>query len=176
MTDMFGIWQCAELAKRIDVLAGFLGSRYAAGPALRTEAAAAAEEARAALARADPSRAREGLHELEGLAADWRDHPHFPAEPRPAEADEQVRDYVKDHLRGVLSPDELDRLDRPYISLVVTYRRLCGRPDLDRSTREDVHYLYARGRMALDLGHARAAAREAGRMRAIEARLEDAGG
>lgn len=173
---MFGIWQRAELAKRIDVLAGFLGSRRAGDPELRTEATAAAEEAHAALAAGDLRRAREGLHELEGLAVDWRDHPHFPAEPRPAEADEQVRDYVKDRLRGVVSRDELDRLDRPYLSLVVTRRRLCARPDLDRRTREDVQYVYARGRMALDLGHPEAAAREARRLEAIEARLADADG
>ncbi|MBT2403895.1 MULTISPECIES: hypothetical protein [unclassified Streptomyces] len=176
MTDMFEIWQRAELAKRVDVLESFLGSRYAGDPALSREVASDAAAARTALAAADPWRAQDCLDALERRAADWRGHPHFPAVPRPADADGQVRDYVKDRLRGVLSPVELDRLDFPHVSLSVLHRRLCGHPELDPQTREDIHYVHARGRMALDLGHADAAAREVERLRAIEARLTDGDG
>ncbi|MFE2550583.1 hypothetical protein ACFXGI_18845 [Streptomyces sp. NPDC059355] len=109
------------------------------------------------------------LHAFEG-------DPHRPGPLRPAEEDAQVRDYLKDVLRPRLSCGQRDRLDRHTLTLRVLPRRLCENPAVDARAREDIRYLAARGRMALDLGHVDAAEREVGRLEAIEERYRSGGG
>ncbi|MFE6944661.1 hypothetical protein [Streptomyces chartreusis] len=60
-----------------------------------------------------------------------------------------------------------DWMSATRLSLDVHYQALCRARGLDRRTREDAFYVYGRGTMALDLGHRRAAEREAARLRRL---------
>ncbi|MFJ9590607.1 hypothetical protein [Streptomyces acidicola] len=72
-----------------------------------------------------------------------------PSQPRPREADRQMRDYAKDTLPQVLPLGIRDRLDHVAVSLRVTGRRLEAAPGFDEATRQDVLYNTARAGMAV---------------------------
>ncbi|MEU6863786.1 hypothetical protein ABZ924_10995 [Streptomyces sp. NPDC046876] len=179
MTDIFTLWQRAETAKWVDVTAGFLAARHPRDSVEHAEVMARAREVHGALERGEPCAAdSDAALWLRIRAAELADAPHAPGIPRPAEQDAQVRDYLKDLLAreraaGRPSWEEQDALFGAHITLSVVSRRLCANPAATASEREDVHYLVARGRMALDLGHAPAAQREADRLRRLEERILD---
>ncbi|MEV7519790.1 hypothetical protein [Streptomyces sp. NPDC091371] len=173
MADFHDIWRRAEAVQLIDALAGFLVSRYPDSPGVRREIDGIADAGRAAAAAGRPGEAARQYSLLHERAQEWAGHPHHVWEPRPAEADALVRDYVKDLLRGRLSRDELDRLSRIRGSVSVISRQLLARADVDAPAREDVRYLVARAETALDLGHVPAARRELDRLRGIEERYRD---
>ncbi|GAA1583483.1 hypothetical protein GCM10009678_77690 [Actinomadura kijaniata] len=125
--------------------------------------------ARWALTENDLDTARAGLDDLVDWADRWADHPHRPAEPRPDEADRQIRDYAKDAYPERLSVRQRDRVGRITLFMNVGLRALAG-ADLPRQVREDVFYLYGRVSMALDAGHLAAAERELARLEELRER------
>ncbi|MEU7565205.1 hypothetical protein AB0A99_04180 [Streptomyces fradiae] len=167
MADLYGIWQRAEVARRLDVLSGFVAMCVAGDADARRRLALLADGAEAALSASPPDLelAQRHLDELVRWAdTEWADHPYRPVEARPDEADRQTRDYAKDLRHGALPDPVRDEMGRIELSLEVRFLALCRRPDLDCRAREDVFYTAGRAAMALDLGHLEAAERELRRM------------
>ncbi|MEU7131941.1 hypothetical protein [Streptomyces sp. NPDC046261] len=174
-TGMYDAFQRCEVSKRIDVLAGYLAWRYGDDADARRKAAGTAALGREALEESDIELARRHLADLEAEAEESADDPHYPCEPRAYEADAQVRDYVKDELRGRMAAKTRADRDGIRLSIDVTRNRLLFKaPALTTLDRHDVHYICGRATMALDLGHMDAARRERDRLREIEARYEAA--
>lgn len=165
---MYDVWRRATAAKRIDVQAGYLAARCADDPAAERELENLLDAARSALTLGQLSSAELLVAELVGWAQSWPDDPLRPQDPRPAEFDRQVRDYVKDDRREFLSRDERDSAADLQLSLDVALRsanRACaGHSDHGL---QDAYYLYGRATMALDLGHHEAARRELNRLCAL---------
>ncbi|MBX7547748.1 hypothetical protein K1Y78_06850 [Streptomyces sp. tea 10] len=169
MPDAYQVMLDAELSKAFDVWSGYLDADTGEDPQVRARLRSTLERARAAAAEGDLVSARAAVTDLYDEAREAR-LPWAPALPRPWEADEQARDYAKDELREALPPPVRDALGIIAISLSVTARRLQSLPGLDCGTRQDILYITARARMALDLAHPRAARRELERLKVIARR------
>jgi hypothetical protein len=167
--DAYGVLSDAELRKAFDVWGCYLDARTGEDEEVRgrlrsmlESARTAADEGDAAVARA---RVSEMYDEARRAALPWA-----PPLPRPWEADDQTRDYVKDTPGHTLPPALRDRLDLIALHLRVTGRRLRSAPGLDAATRQDVFYLMGRATLALDLAHPAAAQRELDRLTALARR------
>ena len=170
MAGLYGIWQRAEVSRRLDVLSGFVAMCVAGDDDARRRLAQLVAGADAALSTspADVDTAAEYLDELVRWAdAEWADHPYRPAEARPDEADRQTRDYVKDLRHTALPAHVLDEMGRIELSLEVRFLALCRQPGLDCRTREDIFYVAGRAAMALDLGQLDVAELEIRRMKQV---------
>lgn len=165
MTDMGQAWQVAELRWRSNTLSTFV-------------AACSQDEERARRARELAQQALESnLDDVEAIqeivwtladsAEDLADHPHYPIEPRPDEADRLVRDHLKDILRNRLPTEARDWMSGTQLSLDVDFHALRHLPALDSQVREDIFYTYGRATMALDLGNQEAAERELDRLQEL---------
>ncbi|MBO0652943.1 hypothetical protein J1792_09110 [Streptomyces triculaminicus] len=168
-------WERSEVNQRAEVLASFLASRprYSTDAVARKTLTHKLEIVRESLEDDSLDVARRCLEDLEDEAAEWADHPHYPAAPRAHEADAQVRDYVKDELRSRLSTKQRGDRDVLRGSIEYTRRRLLfNTPNLTMFDRLDVHYISGRALMALDLGHLYMAGRERERLREIAKRYE----
>ncbi|MFJ9590440.1 hypothetical protein [Streptomyces acidicola] len=169
MPDAYKVMVDAELSKAFDVWSGYLDARTGEDPHARARLRSILESARAAADEGDCATARAVVADIYDEAREaallWA-----PSQPRPCEADRQIRDYAKDALPQVLPLGIRDRLDHVAVSLHVTSRRLEDAPGLDEATRHDILYITARARMALDLAHPTAARRELERLKAIARR------
>ncbi|GAA2449008.1 hypothetical protein [Streptomyces macrosporus] len=166
-------WRFAELLRQGSVLSAFV-----AACADGEERAREARELGARVFAADPAdlEAVEGIVEtLTEWAEELADHPHRPDEPRPDEADRQVRDFLKDVLRDELSSRARDWMSRTELALEVNFLALRGMRTPAPRTREDAFYLYGRATMALDLGYRAAAERGAESLRELRRTHEEAG-
>ncbi|GHC75038.1 hypothetical protein [Streptomyces cinnamoneus] len=175
---MYDAWRRSEVSKRLDVLEGFLGSRppYRNGAEAREWFATTVALAREALAEDDLDLAGMHLVHLQEESEEWADDPHCPFDVSAYEADAQVRDLVKDELRGRVSVKRRDDRKSIQLSIGVTRNKLLYKVrGLTCSDRHDVHYLSGRATMALDLGHMDAARREVDRLRKIEKRYDGKG-
>ncbi|QLE75695.1 hypothetical protein FGW37_32560 [Streptomyces rectiverticillatus] len=196
--EMDEAWRKSEVLQRIDVLAGFLASRYPGGGdevgdevcdagggggagggsdsgddgavAARRRVAGTAAAARRALEGGDLDEAWRRVGDLESEAEDWADHPHFPPAPSRYEADAQVHDYAKDLARGFLSAKQRDDLKTIRLSLTVSRSRVLRLCHVTTRDRQDLDYVCGRISMSLDLGHVDAARRELARLREIDDR------
>ncbi|MFC5148765.1 hypothetical protein [Streptomyces aureoversilis] len=192
--EMDEAWQKSEVLQRVDVLAGFLASRYPGGgdgggdagrdgdagegagargdgaAAARRRVAETAAAARRALEDDDLDEARRRMDDLAYEAEAWADHPHFPPAPSHYETDARVHDYAKDLARGFLSSKRRDDLATIRLSFTVSRSRLIRLCHLTARDRQDFHYVCGRISMSLDLGHVDTARRELARLREIEER------
>ncbi|MER5412627.1 hypothetical protein [Streptomyces virginiae] len=179
MADVYYIWRLAEAAQQIDLLAGFLATRDADGPAALR---ASAENARAGRAAVAAGRLREALDRIDDLrehAARWAGHPHHPGEPTAFEHDARVWDYAKDMLRAQLPSQEAKVFAARRILGAIHHlrREIRARPEADAQTRADALHLAGRAAMAVEIGHLGAARKELKRLRALAERYaEDEGG
>lgn len=169
MPDVYQVTLDAELSKAFDVWSGYLDADTGEDPEARARLRSMLEQARAAAAEGDLVSARAAVTDMYDDARETR-LPWAPEPPRPCEADEQVRDYAKDELVKVLPLRARDALEIVALSLSVRGSRLQCLPGLDRATRQDIHYIIGRAKMALDLAHPTAVRRELERLAAIERR------
>ncbi len=172
MADLYGIRLRAEALQQIDLLAGFLATRYPDDPDTRRELAGYAGSGRAAAAAGAVGEAFDRLRDLRDHADDWAGHPHHPGEPGAAEHDALVWDYAKDLVRAE-APRELDVPEAGFLLSMLRYqqREVCARAGVDASARADAHYLAGRGAMAVELGHLPAARQELERLRGLARRF-----
>ncbi|MER6212113.1 hypothetical protein [Streptomyces sp. NPDC001642] len=170
MAGLYEIWQRAEVARRLDVLSGFVAMCVAGDADARrrlTQLVAGVEEALSA-SPPDGVVASEYLDELVWWAdTEWVDHPYRPVEVRPDEADRQTRNYAKDLRHAALPVRVRDEMGRIELSLEVGFLALCRQSGLDCRTRQDIFYVAGRAAMALDLGYLEAAEREVRRMEQV---------
>ncbi|MFC9153562.1 hypothetical protein ACFTT0_01045 [Streptomyces bauhiniae] len=171
MAGMYETWQRAEVARRLDMMSGFIAMCVAGSDdARRARLDRLAADAEAALAASPPDTeaASDRLDELVRWAdTEWAGHPYRPVEARPDEADRQTRDYAKDLWRADLPVHVRDEMVRIELSFEVRFLALCRPSGLDDRTRQDLFYVAGRAAMALDLGHLEAAEREIRRMEQV---------
>ncbi|GAA1558445.1 hypothetical protein GCM10009827_094250 [Dactylosporangium maewongense] len=169
--DMAQAWELAHLWWRSNVLSTFV--------AAYTNDADRAREARQLCDQlfgtdsVDLAVAEEIVSTLDGWAWELADQVPVPAEPRPDEADRQVRDYVKDVIRDRVPAELRDWAERTQLFLDVTYKAVMREQTLPARVREDVRYVYVRGTMAVDLGNRTAAERELERLKRYETALTE---
>ncbi|MCQ8771857.1 hypothetical protein [Streptomyces telluris] len=192
--EMDEAWQKSEVLQHVDVLEGFLVSRYPGGgdgdgdtgrdgdaregagdggesaAAARRRVADTAASARRALEGGDLDEARRRADDLAHEAEAWAGHPHFPPAPSHYDADARVHDYAKDLARGFLSSKHRDDLATIRLSLTVCRSRIIRLCHLTARDRQDFHYICGRISMCLDLGHVETARRELARLREIDER------
>lgn len=164
--DMEHAWKIAGLRQQIGTLSAFVAA--CTDDSERKRNATRLAQQAFASDPADLAAVQEIAWTLAEWAEDLHDHSCHPVEPRPDEADRQVRDHVKDVLHSHLPGDTRDWISGTKLFLDVAFRALSRLPTLDPRTREDAFYIYGRGTMALDFGHRGAAERELERLRKIQ--------
>jgi leucyl-tRNA synthetase len=164
--DMEQAWELADLWWRSNALSTFV--------AAYTNDADRAREARQLCDQlfgadsVDLAAAEDIVSTLDGWAWELADQVPAPAEPRPDEADRQVRDYVKDVSRDRVPRELREWAERTQSFLDFIFKALIRGQALPAWVREDVRYVYGRATMAIDLGHRAAAERELERLRRYE--------
>jgi hypothetical protein len=165
--DFQRAWQLAELRWWSSALAAFVVA-YTADEERAREAAQIADSACSSDVEGLEV-VRERVQKLAVWAGELADHPHYPAESRPDEADRQVRDHLKDIVRDHLPAEFRDWMSGTQLSLDVTFQALRDASALDPRARQDAFYLYGRATMALEVGDRETAERELERLRDLRA-------
>ncbi|MGW7067056.1 hypothetical protein ACWGII_18540 [Streptomyces sp. NPDC054855] len=172
MTGLFEIWQRADVARRLDVLSGFVAMCVAGDDDARRRLSQMVADTDA------PSPPRPRIwwsprsvwtNSSAGLTRSGSITRIVPWKPRPDEADRQTRDYAKDLRHAALPARARGEMGRIELSLEVRFLALCRQPGLDCRVGQDIFYVAGRAAMALDLGPLEAAEREVQRMEQVGA-------